>query len=74
MPSCLAIAERSSNFKEEKRRSLIALQLEQKLGELSEALHDRVDGLAPEQIRLLAIALFRFELLNDLTTWLESRT
>jgi coenzyme F420-reducing hydrogenase delta subunit len=58
---------------EKERRSLVSLQLEQKVGELSDRLSNRVDKLSPEQLKALAIALLRFESIDDLTTWLENR-
>jgi uncharacterized protein YeaC (DUF1315 family) len=58
---------------EKERRSLISLLLEQKLGTLSEPLNDRINALSPEQLQALAIALLRFESIDDLTTWLENQ-
>jgi Domain of unknown function (DUF4351) len=57
---------------EKGQRSLVSLLLEQKFGGLSEQLNDRVSSLSPEQLRALAIALLRFESIDDLTTWLEN--
>jgi hypothetical protein len=58
--------------KEEEARSLISLQLKQKLGELSARLNDQINGLSPEHLKALAIALLRFESIEDLITWLEA--
>jgi Domain of unknown function (DUF4351)/Putative transposase, YhgA-like len=58
---------------EKGQRSLVSLLLEQKVGELSDRLSDRVNKLSPEQLKALAIALLRFESIDDLTTWLENR-
>lgn len=58
--------------RQEERRSLISLQLEQKLGELPSALHDRIAQLNLAQLEALAIALLNFSTLNDLENWLES--
>jgi hypothetical protein len=57
---------------EKERRSLISLLLEQKLGTLSEPLNDQINALSPEQLQNLAIALLRFETVDDLTDWLEA--
>jgi ABC-type uncharacterized transport system ATPase component len=57
---------------EKERRSLVSLQLAQKMGELSDRLNDRVNSLSPEQSKALAIALLRFESIDDLTTWLDN--
>jgi Domain of unknown function (DUF4351)/Putative transposase, YhgA-like len=56
------------------QRSLISLQLEQKLGELPERLSDRVSDLSPEQLKTLAVALLGFESVDDLATWLEHQS
>jgi Domain of unknown function (DUF4351) len=56
---------------EKGQRLLILFQLEQRLGELSERLSDRVHQLSPEQLKALAVALFRLESLDDLGAWLE---
>jgi Domain of unknown function (DUF4351)/Putative transposase, YhgA-like len=55
---------------EKERRSMVCLQLEQKMGELSDRLNDRINRLSPEQLKSLAIALLHFESIDDLTTWL----
>jgi predicted transposase/invertase (TIGR01784 family) len=58
--------------KEEGQRSLVSLLLEQKVGTLSEPLNDRINALSPDQLQALAIALLRFETVDDLTDWLEA--
>jgi Domain of unknown function (DUF4351) len=58
---------------EEERRELILLLLNQKLGELSERLSDRVSRLSPKQLQALAIALLRFESIDELNAWLENQ-
>jgi predicted transposase YdaD len=55
----------------QERRSLILLQLNQKLGTLSEELVSQLSTLSPERLEALAIALLNFTSLSDLTTWLE---
>jgi Domain of unknown function (DUF4351) len=57
--------------KEEEARLLVSLQLEQKLGDLSKQLNDRINRLSSEQLKALAIALLSFESIADLTSWLE---
>jgi Domain of unknown function (DUF4351) len=56
------------------QRSLISLQLEQKLGELPRRLSDRVNDLSPEQLKMLAVALLEFGSVDDLATWLENQS
>jgi hypothetical protein len=58
--------------KGEETRSLISLQLGQKLGELSDRTADRINHLSPDRLQALAIALLRFESIDDLTAWLEN--
>jgi Domain of unknown function (DUF4351) len=57
---------------EKGQRSVISLQLEQKLSELPQPLSDRVNDLSPEQLKTLAVALLGFRSVDDLATWLES--
>jgi hypothetical protein len=54
------------------QRSTILFLLEQKFGELSERLNDRINRLSSEQLRALLKVLLRFESIDDLTTWLEN--
>lgn len=57
--------------KEEGQRLLVSLQLEQKFDALSASLNDRINALSPDQLQALAIALLRFESIDDLTNWLD---
>jgi Domain of unknown function (DUF4351) len=54
------------------QRSTISFLLEQKFGELSERLNDRINRLSSEQLRALLKVLLRFESIDDLTSWLEN--
>lgn len=55
------------------QRSLIALLIEQKFGQLPDVLSDRVSSLAPDKLSALAIALLSFSAIYDLSHWLESQ-
>lgn len=57
---------------QEEGRSLILLQLEQKVGILPSSLHDRILQLSLTQLEALAIALLKFSTLADLKAWLEA--
>jgi predicted transposase/invertase (TIGR01784 family) len=59
---------------EQGQRSLVSLLLEQKFSDLPEHLNKRVNTLSLEQLKDLAIALLRFESLDDLTAWLADRS
>lgn len=52
------------------RRSLISLQLEQRVGSLSDAQRDRISTLNLDQLTALAIALLNFSSQDDLDVWL----
>ena len=52
-------------------RSLLSLQLEQKLGKLSSSSSDRIAQLNASQLEALAIALLNFSTSADLEIWLE---
>jgi predicted transposase YdaD len=52
------------------QRSLVLLQLEQKLGRLPNALSDRISSLSPDKLSALAIALLNFNSIDDLNQWL----
>ena len=52
------------------RRSLISLQLEQRVGSLSDAQRDRIPTLNLDQLTALAIALLNFSSQDDLDVWL----
>ena len=58
---------------EKERRSLILLLLGQKFSEIHKQLTDRIEVLSSDQLKELAIALLRFESVDDLTSWLESQ-
>ena len=55
------------------RRSLISLQLEQRVGSLSEAQRDRSSTLNLDQLTTLAIAPLNFSTPSDLDTWLNQQ-
>jgi hypothetical protein len=57
---------------ERERRSLVALQLEQKIGQLPESTSDRLSALPLDQLSGLAIALLNFNSIADLNQWLET--
>jgi hypothetical protein len=52
-------------------RSLISLQLEQKVGSLPPSLHARISQLSLTQLEALAIALLNFSTLSELESWLD---
>jgi predicted transposase/invertase (TIGR01784 family) len=56
---------------EQGQRSLVSLLLEQKVGQLSDALTDRLASLSPDKLSLLAIALLNFSSMDDLSNWLD---
>jgi predicted transposase YdaD len=56
----------------EERRSLVSRQLEQKIGQVPEAMRDRISTLSADQLELLAIALLNFNGVEDLSQWLEA--
>jgi Domain of unknown function (DUF4351)/Putative transposase, YhgA-like len=58
---------------EKGQRSLVSLQLEQKIGELNDRLSDQVNLLSSERLKGLAIALLRFESIDDLDNWLTGQ-
>jgi predicted transposase YdaD len=55
----------------EGQRSLIDLLLNQKIGQLSQTLDDRISSLSNEKLNSLAIALLNFSTLGDLESWLQ---
>jgi predicted transposase/invertase (TIGR01784 family) len=57
---------------EKGQRSLLNLLLEQKFGQLTDALNDRISSLSPDKLSALAIALLNFGSIDDLSNWLES--
>ncbi|UIE38885.1 DUF4351 domain-containing protein [Leptodesmis sichuanensis] len=58
--------------RQEERRSLISLQLEQKVGQLPSSLHDQIAQLNLTQLEALAIALLNLSTLAELEAWLEA--
>jgi hypothetical protein len=54
------------------QRSLISLQLEQKVGQLPTDLSNLISTLAPERLSALAIALLNFSSIDDLSSWLNA--
>ncbi len=57
---------------EQGHRSLVLLQLEQKVGHLPNAIRDHISVLSLEQLSALAIALLQFNSIEDLSNWLEA--
>jgi predicted transposase YdaD len=55
---------------EKGQRSLLNLLLEQKFGQLTDALNDRISSLSPDKLSALAIALLNFNSIDDLRQWL----
>ena len=55
------------------QRALISLQLEQRVGLLSEAQRDRISSLNLDQLTALAIALLNFSTPDDLDAWLTQQ-
>jgi hypothetical protein len=53
------------------QRSLLSLQLEQKVGQLPDSLNDRLATLSLDQLSSLAVALLNFTTIDDLNHWLE---
>jgi predicted transposase/invertase (TIGR01784 family) len=56
----------------QERRSLISLLLQQKVGQLPDAISDRISTLSLEQLSALAIALLNFSSIDDLSNWLNA--
>lgn len=67
------IREVSQEERQEERRSLILLQLEQKFGTLADQIVAQVSTLNLEQMGRLAIALLNFTSTNDLANWLNEQ-
>jgi 5-bromo-4-chloroindolyl phosphate hydrolysis protein len=53
------------------RVSMTLMQLTELIGDLSDVIHAKISTLTLEQLDELSIALLRFQLLNDLETWLS---
>ena len=58
---------------EKGQRSLVSILLEQKVGQLPDYLENQIAALPAQQLEALAIALLRFEAIDDLTGWLENQ-
>jgi predicted DNA-binding ribbon-helix-helix protein len=58
--------------RDEGLRSLVSLQLGQKVGQLSQEAGDRIATLSLDQLEGLAIALLNFNSIDDLNLWLET--
>jgi Domain of unknown function (DUF4351) len=54
------------------QRSLVFLQLEQTVGQLPADLSNLISTLSPERLSALAIALLKFNSLDDLNRWLKA--
>lgn len=54
-----------------KPRSLVTLQLGQKVGQLLDPPRDRIASFASNKLSDLAIALLNFNSIDDLSNWLE---
>jgi predicted transposase YdaD len=67
-----AKAEGREEGSEETQRSLTWRMLNNKLGKLSTSIQTRFDSLSLEQIDRLCDALFSFNTIAELTTWLDS--
>jgi hypothetical protein len=59
---------------EKGQRSLVSLQLEQKVGKLPTAISNLISTLSPERLSDLAIALLNFNSLDDLNHWLKANS
>jgi predicted transposase/invertase (TIGR01784 family) len=56
---------------EKGQRSLLNLLLEQKFGQLPDAISGRISSLSPDKLSALAIALLNFISISDLSNWLN---
>jgi predicted transposase/invertase (TIGR01784 family) len=57
--------------RQEGQQSLILLLLQQRFGQLSSNICDRIANLTPEQLEHLALALLNFSSVEDLAAWLQ---
>jgi Domain of unknown function (DUF4351)/Putative transposase, YhgA-like len=69
-PQKEAIMQVTTSWEAKGQRSIVSLQLEQKIGRLPEALNSRVSSLSPDKLSALAIALLNFNSIEDLNQWL----
>jgi Domain of unknown function (DUF4351) len=63
-----------TRIRQEAERSLIILQLEQRVGALPRTTKDRINTLSLPQIESLAIALLNFSSPLELEAWLDSQS
>ncbi len=66
------IMQVTTSWEEKGQRSVVIIQLEQKLGKLSKQLDDAISALSAKQLEALAIALLNFESIDDLVVWLAN--
>jgi predicted transposase/invertase (TIGR01784 family) len=64
--------EAKEEGRQEERRSLVSLLINQKIGSVPKELSDRIFTLSDAQLEALAIALLQFDTVEDLNTWLET--
>jgi Domain of unknown function (DUF4351) len=69
-----AFLEWEQETQKRSERSLINLQLEQRVGALSQPTKDRINALSLPQIESLAIALLNFATLTELEDWLDGQS
>jgi len=60
--------------KQEGQQSLILILLERKIGQLPQALCDRIATLSPQALETLAIDLLNFGVIEDLANWLQTHS
>jgi hypothetical protein len=58
--------------REEERRSLVTLLLGEKFGDLPESTQTQITALSLKQLEALAIALLKFQSIDDLNQWLQT--
>jgi Domain of unknown function (DUF4351)/Putative transposase, YhgA-like len=66
-----AIMQVTTSWEARGQRSIIALQIEKKIGRLPETLNNRISSLSSDELASLAIALLNFNSIDDLSNWLE---
>jgi Domain of unknown function (DUF4351)/Putative transposase, YhgA-like len=66
-----AIMQVTTSWEARGQRSIIALQIEKKIGRLPETLNKRISSLSSDELASLAIALLNFNSIDDLSNWLE---
>jgi len=60
--------------RQEGQQSLILILLERKIGQLPQALCDRIATLSPQALETLAIDLLNFGVIEDLANWLQTHS